>query len=87
MTFRGTRIYHVIILDFWKGKYMIYEYQKDRRYTPRQKLNLLNHPSFEPIIIGDLKANDTIYKYSNLIKEFGYNSKYCDLQIRYSPTN
>ena len=85
MPYGGIKTYHIIILDFWKETYMIFEYQKDRRFTNRQRFNLLYHPTISPIITGKLKKHDSIQKYNDLIIELGYNEKYCDLMLRYFP--
>ncbi len=76
MAFGGIKEYHLVHLNFDKNTYSIYTYQKDRRLTANQAWEMIRHS--EPEKTGPISNHDTIFKYYDILKEFGYIEKYCD---------
>lgn len=85
MAFGGIKKYHLIRMNFNEGIYQVYSYEKDRRFTAKQAWQHIYNQ--KPILVGQLKPDATIFTYDDLVKEFGYEPKYCDRYMTFKGFN
>jgi hypothetical protein len=76
MAFGGVKEYSLVHLNFDKGYYGIYFYEKDKRLTARQAWELIRGKA--PNIKGEIGNKANIDTYWKLIDVFGLNPKHSD---------
>ena len=86
MSFGGIKLFRLIFLDFNRGEYKIFEYEKDRRYTANQAWSTIYHKADNAVLSGKLPDNANIDFFKTLVQQNGYNLKRCDRYMRFGIT-
>jgi hypothetical protein len=81
VTFGGIKHYNLVLIDFSKSKYFIYEYDKDRRLTAKQAWNYMRNNS--AVAECNLTPKSTIFDYDEIVAKHELDSKHCDRYIRF----